>query len=281
MSKYYYLIAGLPDLTLEDNKLNYTVQSFRDELYPQLSRSDKNLINLFYLNFDNSNLLALLKDSDAELAKEGLYSKDELLELIDTIKLGETKPVGFPSYLVDFLYAYIDGKYEELPLLDNILTGMYYRHALKSKNKFINEWFTFNQTLNNLFIAFSARKHNFEFKEQLVGNDVITEQIKESNARDFGLSGTIDYLNVITRLVDEDELAVREKQLDQIRWNWLEEKSFFHYFSIERLFVFLQQIVMVERWLLLDKEEGNKYFRKIIDTLRGEVQLPVEFRKNK
>lgn len=281
MSKYYYLIAGLPDLTLEDNKLNYTVQSFREELYPELSRSDRNLIDLFYLNFDNSNILALLKDPDSELVREGLYSKEELLGLIDTIKLNETKPVGFPSYLVNFLSAYLEGKYEQAPLLDNILTGLYLQYALKSKNKFINEWFTFNQTLNNLFIAFTARKHNFEYKDQLVGRDAVTEQIRESNARDFGLSSSIDYLNTITRLVDEDDLAVREKQLDQIRWNWLEEKSFFHYFSIERLFVFLQQIVMVERWLLLDKEEGNKYFRKIIDTLRGEVQLPVEFRKNK
>ena len=25
MSKYYYLVAGLPELTLEDSKLSYTV----------------------------------------------------------------------------------------------------------------------------------------------------------------------------------------------------------------------------------------------------------------
>lgn len=279
MSKYYYLISGLPDLALEDNKLNYTVQSFKEELYPELSRSDRNLIDLFYLNFDNSNLLNLLKNRDSDFEREGLFSKDELLGLIDTIKLGEVKPIGFPSYLVDFLTAYFMGKYEEVVLLDNILTGLYFSYASKCKNKFIQDWFSFNQILNNLFIAFTARKHNFDYKSQLIGDDVLTEQIKESNARDFGLSGTIDYLNSITRLVDEDDLAIREKQLDQIRWSWLDEKSFFHYFSIERIFVFLQQIVMVERWLLLDKEEGNKYFRKIIDSLRGEVQLPVEFRK--
>ena len=67
--------------------------------------------------------------------------------------------------------------------------------------------------------------------------------------------------------------------MDQLRWNWLEDNSFFHYFSVERLFVFLQQVEMIERWLLLDKEEGNKYFRKIIDSLRNDVQLPAEFRQ--
>ena len=30
MSKYYYLVAGLPELTLEDSKLSYTVADFQD-----------------------------------------------------------------------------------------------------------------------------------------------------------------------------------------------------------------------------------------------------------
>ena len=29
MSKYYYLVAGLPELTLEDSKLSYTVADFK------------------------------------------------------------------------------------------------------------------------------------------------------------------------------------------------------------------------------------------------------------
>ena len=28
-SKYYYLVAGLPELTLEDSKLSYTVADFK------------------------------------------------------------------------------------------------------------------------------------------------------------------------------------------------------------------------------------------------------------
>ena len=62
MSKYYYLVAGLPELTLEDSKLSYTVADFKTELYPALSEDDKKLIDLFYLKFDNANVLKLLKD---------------------------------------------------------------------------------------------------------------------------------------------------------------------------------------------------------------------------
>ena len=55
MSKYYYLVAGLPELTLEDSKLSYTVADFKTEIYPGLSSSDQKLIDLFYLKFDNAN----------------------------------------------------------------------------------------------------------------------------------------------------------------------------------------------------------------------------------
>lgn len=66
-SKYYYLVAGLPELTLEDSKLSYTVADFKTELYPALSEDDKKLIDLFYLKFDNANVLKLLKDKDAAI----------------------------------------------------------------------------------------------------------------------------------------------------------------------------------------------------------------------
>ena len=32
MTNYYCLVAGLPDLSLEDGKLNYTVANFKSEI---------------------------------------------------------------------------------------------------------------------------------------------------------------------------------------------------------------------------------------------------------
>ena len=38
-SKYYYLVAGLPELSLEDSKLSYTIADFKTEIYDGLSAS--------------------------------------------------------------------------------------------------------------------------------------------------------------------------------------------------------------------------------------------------
>ena len=75
-SKYYYLVAGLPELSLEDSKLSYTVADFKTEIYDGLSASDRKLIDLFYLKFDNANVLKLLKDKEAEIDKRGNYSAE-------------------------------------------------------------------------------------------------------------------------------------------------------------------------------------------------------------
>lgn len=41
MSNYYYLVAGLPSVSLDDGKLSYTVENFKSEFYPSLSDKDK------------------------------------------------------------------------------------------------------------------------------------------------------------------------------------------------------------------------------------------------
>lgn len=74
-------------------------------------------------------------------------------------------------------------------------------------------------------------------------------------------------------------LVEREKKTDLLAWKWLEDESFFNYFTVERLFVFLLQLEMIERWISLDKEKGNELFRQMIQHLKEEVQIPEEFRK--
>ena len=88
MSKYYYLVAGLPELTLEDSKLSYTVADFKTEIYPGISSSDQKLIDLFYLKFDNANVLKLLEDKEDAIDLRGNFSAEELIEYIGVIKEG-------------------------------------------------------------------------------------------------------------------------------------------------------------------------------------------------
>ena len=279
MSAYYYLVAGLPDISLEDGKLGYTISDFRAESYGDLSAKDQALIDLFYLKYDHADLLSLLKDKDAVTQGKGNFSSEDLLQLIASVKEGEKPDAKFPSYLYDFIAQYLALPADELYKAENLLASAYYAYAMKSKNPFIASWFEFNLNINNILAAFAARKYKMNVAEVIVGDTDVCEMLRTSNARDFGLSETLDYFEPLQRLVETDDLVEREKKVDQLKWKWLEDASFFHYFTVERLFVFLLQLEMIERWVLLDKEKGSELFRQMIQNLKDEVQIPEEFRK--
>lgn len=279
MSAYYYLVAGLPDISLEDGKLSYTISDFRAESYGDLSAKDQALIDLFYLKYDHADLLSLLKDKDAVTQGKGNFSSEDLLQLIASVKEGEKPDAKFPSYLYDFIAQYLALPADELYKAENLLASAYYAYAMKSKNPFIASWFEFNLNINNILAAFAARKYKMNVAEVIVGDTEVCEMLRTSNARDFGLSETLDYFEPLQGLVETDDLVEREKKVDQLKWKWLEDASFFHYFTVERLFVFLLQLEMIERWVLLDKEKGSELFRQMIQNLKDEVQIPEEFRK--
>lgn len=279
MNTYYCLVAGLPDISLDDGKLSYSVSDFKAELYPDLSAQDRKLIDLFYLKFDNMAILKLLKNKDTVIEDKGNFSAEELLQLIEAVREGDTPDKKYPSYLVNFVSQYLQLSQDELYRADDLLAALYYSYGMSSNNAFIASWFEFNLNLNNILAALAARKYKMEVSSVIVGATSICEQLRTSNARDFGLNETLEYFEALQRIADIEELVEREKKVDMLKWKWLEDESFFHYFTIERIFVFLMQLEMIERWISLDKEKGNELFRKMIQDLKNEVQIPEEFRK--
>ena len=278
MSKYYCLIAGLPDLSLEDGKLSYTVATFKTEIYPTLSAADRRLVDLFYLRYDNANLLTLLADREASIRPLGSYSAEQLLDLIATVKEGERRPKGFPSYMIDFTAAYLSGS-AEMRFPADVLASGYYAHAMDCGNRFVRDWFEFNLNLNNVLAALTARKYKWEVAPYVVGEGEVADAIRTSAARDFGLADRLDCFDQLLRISETDELVEREKRTDLLKWVWMEDATVYDYFTIERLFVFLLRLDLIERWISLDKEKGSILFRSLIGTLKNEVQIPSEFRK--
>ena len=279
MGTYYCLVAGLPDISLDDGKLSYSVADFRSDLYPELSAADQKLVNLFYLQYDNADLLTLLRNKDAETAGKGNFSTEELSLLIGAVRDGDSPDKRYPAYMADFITRYIQLPAEDLYRAEDMLSSLYHVYAMSCGNSLISSWFEFNLNVNNILAALTARKYKMDVAPAIVGNTEVCEQLRSSNSRDFGLNELIDYFEPVQRIAEVEDLVEREKRIDQLKWKWLADESFFHYFTVERLFVFLLQLEMIERWISLDKDKGSELFRQLIDNLKNEVQIPEEFRK--
>jgi hypothetical protein len=61
-----------------------------------------------------------------------------------------------------------------------------------------------------------------------------------------------DLLNI----AKNDDIQEREKAIDQMKWNYLDDVTFFEYFTIDRILAFMIKLGMVERWLAIDREHG-------------------------
>ena len=276
---YYYLIAGLPELSLDDSKLGTTIREFRELYYPDLSDDDRALLDLIFLSSDNANLLALMKDKEAATVEGGLYTSEELLGIIEAARAEETPDRQYPRYMYDFV-AQMESEESAAEGIfpEDRLAQLYYAHAMSQGNAFVERWFAFNLDLNNFLTAITARRYDLDVKPLIVGDNEVAKALRTSNSRDFGLTGVMDGFEEVMRISEIENLVERERKLDVLKWEWMEENSFFDYFTVEKLFAFLVKIQIIERWISLDAEAGGEMLRGMIRQLKEEVKVPQEFR---
>ena len=72
----------------------------------------------------------------------------------------------------------------------------------------------------------------------------------------------------------------REKGLDQIKWDKVEEITLFDYFTIEVVLAYTIKLDLAYRWLELDEEKGREMFSKIINDLKSGFEFSKEFAIN-
>ena len=71
----------------------------------------------------------------------------------------------------------------------------------------------------------------------------------------------------------ERYLLTREQQLDALKWQWLDEHTFFNYFSVERILSLVLKSQLLNRWKPLTQERGTAVFRDLLETLKKDIPL--------
>jgi hypothetical protein len=279
MGNYYYLIAGLPELQFEIEKLQLSLNDFKIELDENLTPVDRQLIDLFFMPYDNANLLKLLINPEAEISMLGNLSREELLEIILQFKESdEPNDPLISNYLKRFLPAYLADRtiYPGMSWEDH-LASLFYDDAIACKNNFFSEWYHFNLNITNLLTAVNCMKYGYEREQAIVGSSEIAEAIRTSNSKDFGIAAIFPEVDELLHLAEVEDILERERKIDLIKWQWLEEKVVDHYFDVEHLFVYLIRLELLERWTRLEKETGLKVFRKMIGSLQQAFEFSDEF----
>ncbi len=275
---YYCLVAGLPDLIMEDRKLAFSSVAFRELLQEDIHPQDSVLVSLFFLPFDHVNILNRLYDENPVFDHHGNYSAEEIEEVTDKKSFEVAENFTMPAYIISFLEDYFGE--DEQPLrvsAERTLTKSYYQYLQKSGNKFMNDYVRNELNLRNVLTALNGRKYDMDVSADIIGDGDIEYALKKSRARDFGLANDIDNLESIIHLHEMPNLLEREMKLDLMRWQSLDEATFFNYFSVEKVLAFIVKVFIVERWISLDEEKGKELFKRLITDLENSYEFPEEF----
>lgn len=272
---YYCLIAGLPDLQPDSDKTYMPLAALKVELLEQLSDADAKLLKLVFAKFDNDNWLKYLKDKDANLNQLGNLLTQDLEQLHSLLQEFENPK---DSRLLPYIQTFYNTHNAENFLAQGVshedyLSGLYYEFAMQSGNLFLRDWFEFNLNINNVLTAIACRKHGFDMRTFVIGDNEVAQTLRTSNARDFGLQGVFEQLEPVLRIADEPNLLLREKQIDALKWQWLDEHTFFNYFGVEKVLAFVLKSELLERWKPLSVEKGNEIFRELLGDLKEGVNF--------
>ncbi len=279
MAQYECMLAGLPELHYDDNKSKLTLGAFIEEFNYYGSASDKKLIESFYLAYDNQNLLQFFRDREAAFNPLGVYSHHDIETLWESLKQEEQFDQSkYRPYIIDFVKAVVEPSEERSALsTEDQLASAYYNENIKNRNTFISHWFRFNLNIVNIFVALNCRKYGLEPAQYIVGNNAIAKKLRTSTARDFGVSGLFEPYAEVAKIWEEPDFMQREKKLDMLRWNYITEASLPYLFSIEKVFTYLIQLSILNRWAILDIESGNHKFKTMVHQLSTDAGLTNEF----
>ncbi|MBO4361184.1 MAG: DUF2764 family protein [Paludibacteraceae bacterium] len=230
---YEYLIAGFEDIALNE-PVQTSEQKLLELLDEQLSASDKELLALLRRKNDDEAVLALLED-DAVLDRKA-----------------------------------------ELSLSDeDFRTQLLYEQGLKCKNKFVRDWFAYNMDVNNVLAAAVAIKHGMDVQKVIVGDNDVAQELRKGGSlgKNARLAALVPDLKEVAELAEIGDLLEREKHIDALRWQWLEERTLFEVFNIEAVLAYYLKAAILHRWDNLTVEQGEQVFRAMVADMKKGVNL--------
>lgn len=271
-NNYYCLIAGLPEVFLDDRKLSLSVNGFRELAQGALKKEDMKLMNLFFLPADNKQVLRLLNKMEPDTALETVYPLQQLEDEIAEPK--NSLPAYLNQFIADFKGEHL--KYEVSP--ENVLSWMYYDCLMSCGNKFVRKYAEFSMNIKNLTNALTCRKYGKEVAPEIIGDNAFSKALRTSNSKDFGLGMEYPYAEKVFSLMNNPNLVERERGMDLFLWDYIEEAVVYEYFSMEKVLSFMLELMIVERWSKMNSESGRKVFMEVVDKFRRSFEFAEEFK---
>ena len=211
------------------------------------------------LSFDD--LLSLLKEQMSE-------SDFAFITLLQT----RTSDPEIVALLDDD--AQLDRFHETALSKEDFLTQLVYEKGMKCRNKFLRRWFEFNLNLNNVLAAAICRRHGYDIQKVVVGENEVAQTLRNNGiSKNQNLAALLPELKQIIQVAEIENLLDREKHIDALRWQWIDEAVLFKYFELDNVLAYYIKAEILHRWDDLTQEQGEKVFRALIAEMKKDIHF--------
>ncbi len=263
--QYYYLISGLPSISLDENRALPSFKSLTDDIVPLLSNEDREGLRLLRADADIRNVVRLLEKSDRPFDMNGNLSEEDVEQSLRDLAL-------LPPFVVRVIESRKDNQYpQETFSLEDRIFAEYFRMLSMSANSFLRAYGSFESILRNLLAGINARKYKVSAEGAIVGDDSIAGGIRKSGLPDFGLSAEYPWVNKMVSLPVDDPVE-SERRIDSLRWSEMEGWAAFEGFGSAVVFAFVLKLRIAERWKGLMPEVGKGFAERLVKETRARLE---------
>ncbi len=267
---YYFLASSLAELARGKARPADKVRDMVEFFSSQLHADDLESLKTLFLFNDIKNLVAYHREGDP-FVYPSYYSAEELTA-------GRADPERLLPFIRDYLSGTPAGTPKHPDFLEiNDLVTLFYEHLGDIRDGFVREYFLHELNLRNVAVALELRGNNVPFTGKLIPLGEAYEQVVADGSEDFGLSETFPFMRRLLPPYREANLTRREETIEDIRWDWLDERLGPDFFSTDFVLSFAIKLLSVERWEALSPEKGEELFSELLDTVRRSVRFAIEF----
>lgn len=255
MAQYYYLGTAIPELEI-GKKPEISMASFSELLKDLLKKEDMEVIRHIRTYFDIENIRAFWLGHKID----GSGNFDEV-ELEDSL-LTKT---GLPSFVFDYLEKY-QTKEARIKHFSKLVVD-YFKDETGVKDGFLRYWLDFERKVRLVLVALRAKKWGINLLNELQfenpDDPFVSELIAQKDVPTILPPEGFDELKSIYDTYQDKPLELH-KAILEFRFKKIGAYSEFNVFSSDRIFAYLIQLRLVERWLELNEEEGKMMINNIV-----------------
>lgn len=275
---YYYLMSSLEELKFDMDLKSFSLEEVLATIKEGIKPSDYHLIEIILSEKQQKDYINFIYEFKIELGQ----TKGDYIEYLEkTADAGEE--YEFEAYeSFDYVKKFRDEFFakKQDTSTDIIKTMLFdiklcfYKYVEAYPVKVFKKWFSLDRLINNIAVLHISR----EYEKDLDGNyiyykpeekDILEWVKKHFSSSDFELPKVLDISKSIFEILDDNNILERERRMDLFKWYMLDDLGRNSIFNINAILVYVLKAMILNRWKLLDKVEGEMKMQEKLSSLRN------------